>query len=216
MSSSPSLSSQVLATLKLRLVSIGLRHRRAGLYTLDVQPGFVGWLGLNHATDRIDGQRVVTVYPMVGVRSEQIERLVAELTGEKFRPYTPPTVACNIGFLMPRGLNTHWYFYEDEPLKEPATALTAAVKQYGLPYMRNGATLESVWDEQVAGQGYRESLQRRLPVTALILGRGDEARRLVERFVAERQGRWDPEAEHYREFAQAFIARLEADRPTTG
>ena len=43
----------------------------------------------------------VEVNPVIGIRHQAVERLVAELRHEKFHSYLPPTVSSPIGYVMP-------------------------------------------------------------------------------------------------------------------
>ncbi len=51
----------------------------------------LGWLGLNRASTH-DAGTAVELFPVVGVRHQGVERVVAELRGEKFHQYIPATV----------------------------------------------------------------------------------------------------------------------------
>lgn len=58
------------------LGSLGLRKRAGAVFTMDIEDDVVGWLGLNTATEHHVG--AVEVHPVVGVRHQLVERLVAQ------------------------------------------------------------------------------------------------------------------------------------------
>jgi hypothetical protein len=82
------------------LQPIGFKKRMSGVYTAELAPGYLGWLGLNEATHRGDGS--VALGPVVGVRSHEVESLVVEMADRKARSYLPPTISTNIGYIMPQ------------------------------------------------------------------------------------------------------------------
>ena len=68
------------------------------MFTADVCPGVLGWLGLNAAVEG-GAAGEVAGSPAVGVRHQDLARLVAEFRGERLHPHRPPTVSVQIGYL---------------------------------------------------------------------------------------------------------------------
>lgn len=71
------------------LANIGFRKLAGDVFTLALTPDVIGWLGLNRATQH-RGLGEVEINPVVGVRFQEVERLVAECRGEKV-PCLPAT-----------------------------------------------------------------------------------------------------------------------------
>lgn len=84
------------------LAELGFKKRAGDVFTVDLDEDVLGWLGLNRATEhRPAGE--VEINPVVGVRHQVVERIVAECRGEKFHAYQPPTVSTPLGYPVARG-----------------------------------------------------------------------------------------------------------------
>src|SRR5690242_10447195 len=91
------------------LGAYGFRKRAGQVLTAELAPDVLGWIGLNRATKhRAPGE--VEINPVVGVRHQAVERLVAELLGIKFHAYVPPTVCTPLGYLLPEARFRSWLF----------------------------------------------------------------------------------------------------------
>ena len=66
------------------LVKSGLKKRAGHVFTLEIAAGVLGWLGLNRATKH-RGPGEVESSPVVGVRFQEVERLVAACRGDQSR-----------------------------------------------------------------------------------------------------------------------------------
>src|ERR1700690_3262959 len=98
MAISVSIMNTVFCVVETQLVAHGFERRKSGIFTIKMSADAIGWIGLNTATRGQKG--FLEINPVVGVRNQQIERLVAELTGEKFDEITPPTLCGNTGYMM--------------------------------------------------------------------------------------------------------------------
>ena len=185
----------------------GYQKRAEQIFTLDLSDEFLGWLGLNRAIDRGDG--ALALNPVVGVRYQVMERTLAEITGEKFHAYIPPTVSVNVGYLLLENSYRSWRFEEGGANQEKVLDMIAVVDKVGRPFMESMADLESL---TVALEAKRYSLpdDRRyhLPVIYLLKGEHDLARSHLVRCVAELGDREDLAAAEYRNFAEKMRARL--------
>jgi hypothetical protein len=185
------------------LEQAGFRKRAGEVFTIELVDGVLGWLGLNHASrHRRPGEAEVN--PVVGVRHQAVERLVAELRGEKFHEYQPPTVSTPIGYVMPAHRYMAWVFgAEHGPV--PTTELMAAVTHYGLPFMRSLVGLPAVLE--AINQGLCHYPEYRRPAVLAVMGRHGDATAAVERAVDELGDRSDAAAQQLRRFAEEFRRR---------
>ena len=117
------------------LEKIEFKKRTRDVFTLDLAPGVLGWLGLNRATQH-HTPGAVEINPVVGVRFETVERLVAECRGEKFHAYLPPTVSSPIGYVMPQKQYMGWVFSPGRS-DEAATDMTDAIAADGVAFMHS-------------------------------------------------------------------------------
>src|SRR5690606_27740771 len=90
--------SRVLELVRAELAGLAFEKRAGDIFTRDLTSEVLGWIGLNRATRGRPG--VLEINPVVGVRHQPIERLLAELRGEKAHPYVPPTLSVHLGYLM--------------------------------------------------------------------------------------------------------------------
>lgn len=112
---------------------LGLRQRTQDVFTRVLNAETLGWLGLNRAVHREDG--ALEINPMIGVRNQRLEKLVAELAGRRFHPYLPPSVAVNLGYLSRERRYVPYLFYEDDQVGEKAKALADAIASDGYAFM---------------------------------------------------------------------------------
>lgn len=186
-------------------------HKRAGeIFTVALADGVLGWLGLNHASrHRPQGQ--VAINPVVGVRHQVVERLIATLRREPFHEYLPPTVSTPIGYVMPAHRYIDWEFGGQHATAAGAELITAVV-DYGVPFMRSLISLPAILD--AINQGLCHNPEYRLPAVLEVMGHHNDASVTLARAVNELGERHDAAAQQLRDFAAAFSAGIGV--PLTG
>jgi hypothetical protein len=193
---------EVVAACRDRLGAAGFKKRSGEIFTVDVADDVLGWLGLNRAVGRSDG--LLEINPVVGVRHQVIERALAELKGEKFHAYLPPTVSVHVGYLMPEKRYQPWLF-DDRTVPETAESMVHAVETYGIPFMSENASLQSVAELMAAGGiGMREQLSYRVPIAYRLLGDDGRAQEALIAALRDLGDRRDVAAERFRAFAERF------------
>ena len=198
---------RVRGTVQKALGVLGFQKRKAGILTLSVTPIVVGSVGLNVAIGR--GAGILEINPVVGVRNQEIERLVAELVKETFDEVIPPTLAGNVGYMSPANRYTPFLFTEDTAVEAVADELREAVATNGLPFIKKNADLGTLVEAmQTVRFGIPFVVEYRIPVGLFLLG--DHAR--VEAFIAARVAeigaRNDPAALRYKSFLAKLSQRL--------
>jgi hypothetical protein len=192
------------------LGSLGFQKRTGQTYTVDLGDDLIGLLGLNSATEH-QPKGVVGVNPIVGLRHQEVERMVAELRGTPFNPYLPATVNIPIGYLMPDKRFVVWTIdTNSSALREQVQTLVEAVGAYGLPFMKDNGDLQSVIRLLDEGTGFDHQLVYRRPVAYLLAGNERRAREILDASLVELRDRTDPAAHQLREFAEALRPRLAA------
>lgn len=188
------------------LVDIGFKKRKGFVLTLGVAPGVLGWLGLNRATKH-HAAGAVEVSPVVGVRFEGVEQLVAECRGVQSNGYVTATISSPLGYLMPDGKSISWTF---SPLRtrDATTDMVAAIVRFGIPFMRSVVSLDQLRQRLDQRFGHDHQLICTRPAAALLAGDAGGARLLIDSALAALGERTDLAAESYRRFADAFRARL--------
>ena len=195
-----------LETVVLLLTGLGFRKRAGNVFTLDLAPNVLGWLGLNQATKhRAAGE--VEINPVIGVRFQNVERLVAECRGEKFHAYQPPTISSPLGYLMPQKEYKAWVF-TPESSEEMATDMAHAITAHGVAFMRTVVDLAELRRLLRDGFGFDHQLVYRRPAAALVAGEPEQARALVDESLAALGARTDLAAAEFRRFATSFRSRL--------
>jgi hypothetical protein len=184
------------------LRGLGFRKRAGSIFTMDVCPGVLGWLGLNRAT-RHEPAGEAEVNPVVGVRWQEIERVVAQCRGEVFHAYLPPTLSTPLGYLLSEPKYKSWRFTAANA-SETAAAVAAAVARHGLPFMRSLAEATELSRRMVGGLGIEQQLIYRRPIALLLAGSAASAREDLESSVASLGRRSDLAAEEFRRFACAL------------
>ena len=89
-------SKSVMKLLSDKLTEKDYRRAKPGIFIRNDGQKVLSWVGLNQA--KRGG--FVETNPVVGVRHQAIEALVAELNGEPFDEVVPPTAAMNVGYIL--------------------------------------------------------------------------------------------------------------------
>jgi hypothetical protein len=195
---------EVFARARAELERAGFKPRVHEIYTRALDADAVGWVGLNNAFD--SHARVLRINPVIGVRYQPVERLVAEMCGLKFHAYVPPTVTIPLGYLMPEDTYRTWDFQEGEELHSVAASMACALTDYGLPFMTARAAPEAL-TATLRDRRFQvgEQAEYRIPALLYLLGREEEAKAyLRERLTALSTANY-PAADFYRNFAHALL-----------
>lgn len=194
-----------------QLAADGFRRRRGMLILdLDLDGGSAGWLGLNRAVRRGDG--VVHVNPVVGVWHRAVERVVGGLhPDEKASRWIVPTISTPLGYLGPDRSYAEWDFGDEDDLDRVGTSLVAAVRTYGIPFMRQHRALPEIAEALRARlKPGPEQRAERLVAALQLQGDPQAARAELEAFVALLGDRDDAAAVRAREFVDGFRALFPA------
>ncbi len=203
MADKPSTTLQAVAPL---LINLGFRKRAGEVFTTEAAKDVLGWLGLNRATQhRPAGE--VEINPVVGVRHQGVERLVAEFRGDKFHAYLPPTISSPLGHLLPEARYRAWIFSPSNA-DVVAADMVGAVATYGLPFIHAMSDLNALCQALDNRMGFEHQLAYRRPVAWLLAGDSVRARKMVDESVASLHSRSDLAAADFRRFAEALSRRF--------
>jgi hypothetical protein len=189
------------------LGQLGFRKRRGEIFTISLTDEVLGWLGLNYASrHRPPGQ--VVINPVVGVRHQVVERLIATLRGDEFHEYQPPTISTPIGYLMPVHRYTEWEFGGQHG-EAAGEDLVAAIVNYAIPFMQSLVHLPAILE--AINHGLSNYPEYHLPAVLEVMGRHSEAIAAAARVSDELGGRQDAAAEQIRRFPAAFDSGIERE-----
>jgi hypothetical protein len=179
---------------------MGFEQRKPGVFSSSISEEVIGWIGLNKAICGLTN--AVEINPVVGVRNQRIERLVADLVGDTFNNLVPPTIAGNVGYFSPVDRYLAFTFFDSGPNEEIADRLCEAVKVHGLPFMEKASDLRTLVEMmQTVRFGMTEQLNYRIPVGFWLLADIEKAKIFIAAKVSEISSREDPAALRYRTFA---------------
>jgi hypothetical protein len=189
------------------LGDLEFKKRAGAIFTKPIADDMLGWLGLNHTTRRDDGR--LEINPVIGVRHQSLERIVAELSGERVHPYIPPTAAIHLGYLMPQQRYTPWFIEGPQDVEGSARGMVDAITVYGMPFLEANSSLERLLATLHDGKyAFRHMVVYRIPVGYLLLDEVTSAESALHRFVAEMADRRDAAADNFRAFALELEQRL--------
>jgi len=183
-----------------------LLSRGIDVYTIKITDEVTGWLGLNRSTHR--GDHYMGINPVVGVRHEPLERLVAELQQWECHPFSPPTVSSPIGYVTPEKRYLEWLFEYGPSLDIELSRMIKAIQIYGFAYMEANSTLDSITNTLRTSRTLTDTMGYRLPTAYLMAGKAEMAEEYIEQRLKELSGATYPAAHHYREFAMRLLERL--------
>ncbi len=206
----PKLATEVLSLAKSGLVEKGWRKRTGHIYTLDVgTPSAIGWLGLNRSVGH-DGSWMA-INPVLGVRHQEVERTLAEILGERFHPYNPPTIRTNIGYVMPEGTLVQWGFDRGEDYTRKVSDFLRAVDEFGRPFVAANSGLREILDKMLDPEGrfgIPFYLPLRIPVAYFLLGEVEQAKAYLGEQL-RLLGHNQVDEDEYRRFADCLTRRLQ-------
>jgi len=202
------LSRLVDARLHSKLLDLGFEKQQSGIYTIPIVAKVVGWLGLNKAFGRGEALELNAV---VGVRHLDVESLVSELLGEPPNKCSPPTLAGNIGYLMPENRYRAFVFASPDSILLQVDELCAAVTTYGLKFAHQVKDLAALVQTMETVQfGMPEQTMYRIPAGYLLLGEHIKAIAYVHDATVSIGSRRDPAAQRYLAFAAKLRNRIGA------
>ena len=181
-----------------KLETIGFETNKLGIYKLAIDTDVLGWVGLNTC-----GQKpgLLEVNPVVGVRHQTIEKLLAELLSESYDAVNPPTLAGNIGYLSPDNKFRQFSFSMDADPLNIADALVQDIERYGLPFMKRNIDLNVFLKTMKSTRfGISEQLNYRIPLCLYLLGRFDETSQFLSTKLLQLADRTDHAAKRYFSF----------------
>ncbi|MBA2479677.1 MAG: hypothetical protein H0V44_03365, partial [Planctomycetes bacterium] len=82
--------------IKNAMEGIGFKRRSQEIYTHPITKNVVGWVGLNR---KVAADESLEINPVIGVRHQEVEKMVAQLSGVEFHQYIPPSISIPLGYL---------------------------------------------------------------------------------------------------------------------
>lgn len=119
--------------------------KRKGISILPVNSDVYGWIGLNTATRQIPDTMLVN--PVIGVRYNPIHKIIAEVEKIKDEKYFPPTIAANIGYLMPKNQYYELVFEKGSDIAPVLQSLHDLVASYGLEFIKTNSRLDKILEK---------------------------------------------------------------------
>lgn len=190
-----------------RMTGAGWRKRTGDIYTHDLGDGFHAWVGLNRASKH----HPLKINPVVGLRYDPLERLLADITGATSPPSA--TIARSVGYLTPGNSFLQLQVTEPGDAERAADELHELVQTYGLPFARQHASTDALLTALRAGGNVPNPDRTRLLIPALhfLLGETNETRSgLAQGLAHYGQNTSMPVVAEYYRFANALTARLPA------
>ncbi len=188
-----------------RLGEGGFRQREPEIFTKEISPDVLGWVGINLTGKKADG--LLYVNPIVGIRHQLIEEKWAKLIGENPHPYLLPTLSTNAGFLGPRHEYKEWGFEEGKDNTSIIARLARFVLSTGLQFMKETASLSKILER--TDMMVPDSALFRIPIIHWLNGDEEQVRVTLRGEIAKTRKRKDKTIEDYRLFAKKLMGELE-------
>jgi len=222
-----------------RLCATGMRRHSKGIYSREITPGAMGVVRLNAAT-----KYGFSINPLIGIQYLPLEHLLAELKEWSFHPTKcGDSIASPIGYLGPAHMLWEWKFEEGRDNAATVDEMVREITTTGFRYMEENCTLEKICERLAVDRHFMMGNDvYQLPVGYLMLGRFDEAEKVVRDELAKIAAHTPPTIEeqeaaqgeellpeviaylektkddpipaheNYRRFAERFLRRLDAER----
>jgi hypothetical protein len=196
------------ALLTARLSEEGFRKRAGRVFTRAVPGDRLSWLGINVAS-RSRSKGEVVLNPVVGVRYQLVERIVANGRGEKFHDYVPPTVSSPLRYLVSERDRSDWVLDGSSGDAHVVEVVASAVSRFGEPFVQSLLDPERLVSTLERACPRDQQAAYRWPALLTHLGRRAEASAASSAVVADLGDRSDQAARELR----VFIDWLTSDPP---
>jgi hypothetical protein len=198
-------TASTLRSLVVEMKRIGFRKRAGSdIYTIELADSILGWVGMNNASSGGSAGEL-ELWPIMGLRHQEVEQIDCELKGKEPNDFHPPTVYWPLRYIMPEELREHWMF-TPENAPEMARVVADEIEKWGVPWMREHATLEKICELAEGDFGFPSRLNYTRPVIWQLLGKPERAQALINEIDA---GLTDnPYTEDFREYIAAFQKRF--------
>lgn len=204
MGASSQFNRAVFQSVQARLASLGFRSREEGILALSIAEDALGLVGLNYATSG-RGPGVLEINPVIGVKNQSVDQLVAELECRPFDLVSPFSVRTNVGYLSPQSKYLPFLFSNGGPIDGTVDELVEAVRMYGLPFIHSNASLSSLLGTMRGGRfTIPDVVIYRIPVALYIMGSNAEADVYMEEQLVNLGPRTDEAADRFRSFTVRF------------
>lgn len=137
----------------------------------------------------------------VGIHSEPVERLFAQLNGRTYQK-SLPTFNRLIGYVMPQKRPLKWELRRERFPSKVAQEMVEKTLNHGLTYTEQFNNWEAIYAETERLEG---QYPIRGPIIKYLMGKYEEAVTILEAELARIQIQTDPGTEHYRKLANALI-----------
>jgi hypothetical protein len=176
-------------------------YKKQKAFLWDLAKGISGWVGFNVSTNLPHDR--VGVSPIVGLTYSPIEDLVKKLCRPPFSH--GPTLSTAVGYLTPESRFLEWVFDPTLDADPEIAKIIRAIQEYGVPFMREHASLHSIITE-LEGKRFtiNDTRRYRSPAAYLLAGRKEEALRFVEQELKDLEGRTDSAGAQFRDYAKAL------------
>ncbi len=118
-----------------------MQRRKARIFTQTTTGKNLRWVGLAIEERRASDSIFLT--PNIGYRHQRLHAVMAEVEGEKFHQYLPPTVAINIGYLETESRSLSIKVTDLSSAYDAAENLVERIIADGLPFC-DSMTLETI------------------------------------------------------------------------
>jgi hypothetical protein len=192
------------------LAPLAFVRERYGMYSMPTGPQVVG---ITAFPEKLWKDTRWDLYPNVGVRHDEVNRLLSELSDsqepDRALGLLRANLLTNLGYLTPERRHQGWSFPFDADPEPIVQDLATTIETYGLPFIR--ALSEPASFRRTLESGRYSLADRDRDLLALYVVQGDDAAAEVQlrESLEKRATRRDPEAEQYRSFAVKIRQRIE-------
>lgn len=188
------------------LEALGFKKRQGRIFTREFANGCIGWLGFNRATKHHRADEY-EVFPVVGLRHQEIENTISDLRGDKRHSYIPPTVSTPMYLLSSDRKYLTWTFEAEGPNDGATESLLAAITDLAVPFMDSPSLLKicGLLDN---GVGHDHLTVYRRPVAWYLAGQEAHALSILRETEISLGDRTDAYSVELRAFIAAFREKL--------
>lgn len=191
------------------LVDAGFKRRRAGLLTKELGEEVLGWVGLNTSGTAATAG-VVLVNPVIGVRHQVLERAVAEIKGEKFHPYLPPSYTSPLSAIAAHVGANDFILHDNSGDPEVIHRLVNSVTSNGTSFMNEYADPTRLLAQLGSEYLHNHTASLRYPTLLWLTGDRAGAGKAIADGLADAGQRRGPAARELKAYLTELTRRIEA------
>jgi hypothetical protein len=194
----------LLTEIRAQLQAAGFSYRGRSWYEKPLGSGATAIVTLAPNTHR--GDQAVYINPSLGIRHEQLEQLLAQLSRTEPGKFTPATIGTSLGYATPARKHIMYSFTPGDEFSDKVKGLVQAISKDGLTWMQKNQSIDAIYDGLAAFRfADRDAARFRIPLVHYLRGDYESACVSARRGLEDIGNNQDLYSQRYRQLANGLL-----------